>query len=229
MEAARKAIELKYSLLPYIYTCAYEAYETGMPLMRAMFLEFPDDRECRRTDMQFMFGESLLVAPVVEKGARTREVYLPKGRWYDWYDGTIYEGGHYVTVPAQLDKTPVLVKEGGMVPTGPVVQNTEQADGSSLLIRCYPKEGEKTSYTLYEDDGESLAYQRGENARTTFSCLLESGVYHIEYNTACYGGFAAPSRVSVRMQFPGKKAKAVYVNGKKVRSRSTNNFLTVSL
>ena len=229
MEAAKKAIELKYSLLPYIYTCSYEAYETGMPLMRAMFLEFPDDRECRRTDMQFMFGESLLVAPVVEKGARTREVYLPKGRWYDWYDGTVYEGGHYVTVPAPLDKTPVLVKEGGMVPTSPVVQNTEQADGSSLLIRCYPKEGEKTSYTLYEDDGESLAYQRGENARTTFSCLLESGVYHIEYNTACYGGFTAPSRVSVRMQFPGKKAKAVYVNGKKVRSHSINNFLTVSL
>ena len=229
MEAAKKAIELKYTLLPYIYSCAYEAYESGMPLMRAMFLEFPEDRECRRTDMQFMFGESLLVAPVVEKGARTREVYLPKGRWYDWYDGTVYEGGHYVTVPAPLDKTPVLVKEGGIVPTGPVVQNTEQADGSSLLIRCYPKEGEKASYTLYEDDGESLAYQRGENARTTFSCILENSVYHIEYETVCSGSFAAPARGDVKMQFPGRKAKAVYVNGKKVRSHSTNNFITVSL
>lgn len=229
MEAARKAIELKYTLLPYIYTCAHEAWETGLPLMRAMFLEFPEDRECRRTDMQFMFGESLLVAPVVEKGARTREVYLPKGRWYDWYDGTVYEGGHYVTVPAPLDKTPVFVKEGSMVPTGPVVMHTAQADGAPLLVRCYPKEGERLSYTLYEDDGESLGYQRGECSRTTFSCTLEGGVYHIEYKALSHGGFAVPPHGSVKMQFPGKKAKAVYVNGKKVKSHSTNNLIIVSL
>ena len=136
MEAAKKAIELKYTLLPYIYTCAREAFDTGMPLMRAMFLEFPEDRECRRTDMQFMFGGSLLVAPVVEKGARTREVYLPRGRWYDWYDGTVYEGGRYVTVPAPLDKTPVLVKEGSMVPTIPVVMHTALAGDAPLTVRC---------------------------------------------------------------------------------------------
>ena len=229
LEAARKAVELKYTLLPYIYTCAYEAYETGMPLMRPMFLEFPDDRECRRTDMQFMFGESLLVAPVVDKGARTREVYLPKGRWYDWYDGTVYEGGHYVTVPAPLDKTPVLVKEGSMVPTGPVVMNTAEAEGAPLLVRCYPREGEEVRYTLYEDDGASLSYQRGECARTCFTCTQEGGVYRIAYSSAASGGFSAPSHSGIRMQFPGKKAKAVYVNGKKVKYHSTNNLITVSL
>lgn len=226
MEAAKKAIELKYTLLPYIYTCAREAYEAGVPLMRAMFLEFPEDRECRRTDMQFMFGGSLLVAPVVEKGARTREVYLPKGRWYDWYDGTVYEGGHYVTVPAPLDRTPLLVKEGSMVPTGPVVQHTAEADGAPLIIRCYPKEGEKVEYTLYEDDGTSLGYTRGEFAKTTFSLMQENGVYSIIYNMS---GPMTPNHGPMKMQIPGKKAKAVYVNGKKVKSHSTNNFITISL
>ena len=229
MEAAKKAIELKYTLLPYIYTCAREAYETGMPLMRAMFLEYPEDRECRRTDMQFMFGPSLLVAPVVEKGARTREVYLPKGRWYDWADGTVYEGGHYVTVPAPLDKTPVLVKEGAMVPTVPVVMHTAEAEGAPLTLRCYPKEGETVRYTLYEDDGTSLGYQRGEYALTSFSCHLEGGVYNISFESESFGGYQAPRHSAVKMQCPGKKAKAVYVNGKKVKAHSTNNFITFSL
>lgn len=229
MEAAKKAIELKYTLFPYIYTCAREAYDTGLPLMRAMFLEFPDDRECRRTDMQFLFGPSLLVAPVVEKGARSREVYLPKGRWYDWADGTVYEGGHYVTVPAPLDKTPVLVKEGSMVPTIPVVMHTAQVGDAPLTVRCYPKEGETISYTLYEDDGTSLGYQRGECARTTFTCTLEGGVYHITCQTESFGGYQAPRHSALRMQFPGKKAKAVYVNGKKAKAHATNNIITISL
>ena len=231
MEAAKKTIELKYTLLPYIYTCAREAYETGLPLMRAMFLEFPEDRECRRTDMQFMFGSSLLVAPVVEQGARTREVYLPKGRWIDWYDGTVYEGGHYVQVPAPLDRTPLLVKEGSMVPTIPVVMHTGQADEAPLVLRCYPREGETVTYTLYEDDGVSLGYARGEYAKTTFSCTLSEGSYRIEYGPAASSEsvFQAPVHQRIQLQVPGKKAKSAFVNGKKVKLHSTNNFIIISL
>lgn len=229
MAAAKKAIELKYTLLPYIYTCSREAYETGAPIMRAMFLEFPEDRECRRTDMQFMFGPSLLVAPVVEKGARTREVYLPKGRWYDWYDGTVYDGGRYVNVPAPLDKTPLFVKEGCMVPTGPIVQNTAEAEGAQLVIRCYPKDGETVSYTLYEDDGISLGYARGEFAKTTFTCTKEDKKYTVEYSSESFGGFPIPAHSGIKMQFPGKKAGCVHVNGKKVKSHSTKNINTISL
>ena len=229
MEAAKKAIELKYTLLPYIYTCARQAYETGLPLMRAMFLEFPEDRECRKTDMQFMFGGNLLVAPVVDKGADTRNVYLPKGRWYDWYDGTVYDGGRYVTVSAPLDRIPLFAREGTMVPTGPVVMNTAEAEGAPLIIRCFPHEGEKVTYTLYEDDGVSLGYTRGEYAKTTFTCTRENGVINIEYNAESFGGFAIPQHSAIKMQFPGKKAKRVYVNGKKARKCSTNNTLTISL
>lgn len=229
MEAAKKAIELKYTLLPYIYTCAREAYETGLPLMRAMFLEFPDDKECRRTDFQFMFGPSLLVAPVVEQDATTRELYLPKGKWYDWYDGTVYEGGRYITVDAPLEKTPLFVRDGSVVPTVPVVMNTAQAATAPLIFRCYPREGRSASYLLYEDDGESLGYARGEYSQTLFSCTLEEGIYHIEYGTQNFGGYSAPSHQKVQVQIPGRRPKAVYVNGKKVKFHTTNNLITLSL
>jgi alpha-glucosidase len=229
MQAAKKAIELKYSLLPYIYTYAREAYETGLPIMRAMFLEFPEDKECRRQDFQFMFGPSLLVAPVVEQGATTREVYLPKGLWYDWYSGEAYEGGRYITVPAPLDKTPLFVKEGSIIPTVPVAMNTALAKSAPITLKAFLKEGQTASFTLYEDDGESLGYTRGEYSKTTFTCTSNGGVYHIDYSVQNYGGFKAPVREKTRLRIPVKKAKAVYVNGKKARKHSTNNSITVSL
>ena len=219
MAAAKKAIELKYTLLPYIYTCAREAYDTGLPIMRAMFLEFPQDKECRRQDFQFMFGPSLLVAPVVEQGATTREVYLPKGRWYDWYSGEIYEGGRYITVPAPLDRTPLFVREGSMVPTIPVVMNTEEAKNAPITLRCFPQNSQTTSYTLYEDDGCSMGYTRGEFSKITFSCTARDGKYYFE----------VPAHDRIKLQIPGKKPGAVYVNGKKTRYRSTNNSITISL
>lgn len=228
MEAAKKAIELKYTLLPYIYTCAREAYDSGLPLMRAMFLEFPEDKTCRRTDMQFMFGASLLVAPVVERGATTREVYLPKGKWYDWYDGTVYEGGRYLTVDAPLDKTPLFVKDGCMVPTVPVTAYTALASKAPLTIRCYPREGQEVTYVLYEDDGETLGYSRGDYSSTSFSCQLSEGVYNIRVTRENHGAFTAPSR-ECRLVMPGKRPKAVYVNGKKVKSKTNSNQIIVSL
>ena len=229
MAAAKKAIELKYTLMPYIYTCAREAYDTGIPMMRAMFLEFPKDRECRRQDMQFMFGPSLLVAPVVEQGARTREVYLPKGRWYDWYDGTVYDGGKYIEVPAPLDRIPVFVREGSIIPTVPIIKTTAEMAGAPLVIKCYPKEGETVTYKLYEDDGESLGYSRGEYSLSTISCSLQNKVYRIEYRTEDFGGFIHPQHSSIRLQFPGQKAKAVYVNDKRKCKHTNNNTITVSL
>ena len=219
MAAAKKAIELKYTLLPYIYTCAREAYDTGLPIMRAMFLEFPQDRECRRQDFQFMFGPSLLVAPVVEQGATTREVYLPKGRWYDWYTGEIYEGGRYVTVPAPLDKTPLFVREGSMVPTIPVVMNTQEAKHAPITLRCFPKNDHTVSYTLYEDDGISLGYTRGEFSTFTFTFAVREGKYYFEI----------PAHDRLKLQIPGKKPGAVYVNGKKTRFQSKNNSITILL
>lgn len=166
-----------------------------------------------------MFGPSLLVAPVVEQGATTREVYLPKGRWYDWYTGEIYEGGRYVTVPAPLDKTPLFVREGSMVPTIPVVMNTQEAKHAPITLRCFPKNDHTVSYTLYEDDGISLGYTRGEFSTFTFTFAVREGKYYFE----------VPAHDRLKLQIPGKKPGAVYVNGKKTRFQSKNNSITILL
>jgi len=228
IQAARKAIELKYTLLPYIYTCAREAYDTGLPLMRAMFLEFPKDRECLRTDMQFMFGSSLLVAPVYEEGARTREVYLPKGKWYDWYDGTVYEGGHYVTVNAPLDRIPLFVRAGSIIPTAPVRQHTGENTDYPLTYRIYPNGEKAFSYELYEDDGTSLGYQRGEFARTRIECSLAGETLLIRADApVCSGGFAAPQHQEAKYIVPvSAQVKKIIVNGKRCRKHKSEQYLT---
>ncbi len=227
---ARKAIELKYTLLPYIYTCAREAYDTGLPLMRAMFLEFPKDRECRNTDMQFMFGPDLLVVPVYEEGARVVEAWLPKGRWYDWYDGTEYEGGRYVKLPAPLERIPVLVKAGAIIPTAPVRQYTGEDPDADWTLRIWPVEGKESRYELYEDDGLSLGYKRGEYARTLISCTLENGVCRISIEEpSCQGGYVAPTHPGLKITLPSTGIKTVVVNGRKVRKHKEGNSLTVSL
>lgn len=229
MAAAKKAIELKYKLLPYIYTCAREAYDTGLPIMRAMFLEFPDDKECRRQDFQFMFGPSLLVAPVVEQGATTRELYLPKGRWYDWYTGDAFDGGQFITVPAPLDRIPLLVREGSIIPTVEVCKNTAESRTAPVTFRCFPRDGQTVSFSLYEDDGESLGYTRGEYSDIDVLCTQAGGIYRIDYSVRNNGGYVAPIHKKLLLQLPVKKAKAIYVNGKKVKYRSTNNQLIISL
>ena len=135
---------------------------------------WPEDKTAAAVDSQYMLGESLMVAPVTEKGAVQWEVYLPQGIWYDYQTGEKLDGGRYVTVDAPLDKIPLFVKAGGMLAKTPVVQyvDTEIKDEfDPLTIEVYT--GADGSYKLYEDDGISLGYQRGENTETEF--ILKDG------------------------------------------------------
>jgi len=232
MDCARKAIELKYSLMPYIYTCAREAHDTGLPLMRAMFLEFPDDRECRRIDTQFMFGDRLLVAPVTKKGATTRSLYLPEGGWYDYYTGEYRQGGGYFTADAPLDKTPLFVKAGTVLPTMPVLQYTSENPDADLYIDIWPEEGASDTYTLYEDDGVSLQYKNDCCARTAFSFKYSNGVCAIESGERVLsGGYDfVPDRKTVFRIHGDLPVKTVTVNGVKCRkSRGKDNVTTVTV
>jgi len=217
--AARKAIELKYSLLPYIYTISREAYDTGLPLMRAMFLEFPTDRECRSADMQFMFGPNMLVAPVVEEGARVRSVYLPAGRWYDWKTGEVLTGRRYVDVPVTLEDVPIFVKAGTIVPTMPVQQYTGENPNADIFFNVYPDDGHTASYTLYEDDGESLDYQKDIYTERTVSCTQDGNSYAVEAGPRVnHGGYEYGLQRSLIVRIPCSKRPAeVTLNGKKLR------------
>lgn len=162
----RRAIELRYELLPYLYTALREASRTGVPAMRPLFLDFPQDEATWRLDDEFLFGSDLLVAPVVREGQRRREVYLPAGSWHDFWTGAKLAGGQRVKVAAPLDRLPLFVRAGAFVFRQPVVQHTGQMPGQPLLVDVYP--AERSEGLLYEDDGESMAYQHEAFAERVF-------------------------------------------------------------
>lgn len=178
---AKSAIELKYTLLPYVYTYAREAHDLGLPVMRPMVMEYPMDVETYDLDTQFMFGEEILVAPVVKKSARTRNLYLPEGIWIDFNDKkTEYAGEQWLTVDAPLSVIPMFVRKGSIIPRMPVMNHTREFKVYPVTFEIYPaNEGEKAEFTLYEDDGESLGYLRGEYLRTPVSCKTSSEGYEI--------------------------------------------------
>ena len=168
---SREAIQLKYKLFPYIYTYAREAHDTGIPLMRALLLEYPTDLETYKLNAQFLFGRELLVAPVVEKGALTKDVYLPEGEWVNFNDGkTTYKGGQWITVDAPLNVIPLFVKKGSIIPTMPVMQYIHEKSSYPVSLEIFPAAlNKEAAFTLYEDDGESRDYERNIYARTRFS------------------------------------------------------------
>jgi alpha-glucosidase len=156
----RRAIELRYELLPHIYNVMHEASATGIPAMRPLVLEFPTDENTYGLDDQFMFGSDLLVAPVLREGVRERGIYLPAGTWYDYWTAKTYTGPTTITIPVTLASIPIFVRAGAFVFQQPVVQHTGEMAGKPLRVSVYPA-AHQSSTSLYEDDGETLDYSRG--------------------------------------------------------------------
>jgi alpha-glucosidase len=154
-------------LTPYMYTYCEEAHQTGVPTSRAMVLEFPKDSVTwgTKTQYQFMNGEWILVAPVYKSGGRRDSIYLPEGRWFDYWDGTVYAGQRWLTnYDAPLDKLPLFIKAGGIVPMYPPMNYDGERPADTLTLDIYPFG--KSSFDLYEDDGITRQYRSGAYART---------------------------------------------------------------
>jgi alpha-glucosidase/alpha-D-xyloside xylohydrolase len=156
----RKYAELRYQLMPYTYTLARQARDTGLPFMRALWLHYPDDATAVGLGSEYLWGRDLLVAPVFTKGATSREVYLPEGQWYDWWTNERHEGGQAVTREVDLATMPLFVRAGAIIPFDPVRQYTAQQVDEPTTLRIYA--GADGEFTLYEDDGESLDYLDGK-------------------------------------------------------------------
>ena len=156
----RKYLELRYRMLPYLYSAVHECASTGMPIMRALWLHFPDDPKAVECGDQFLWGKNILVAPVVEKGATARRVYLPRGAWYDFWTNERVEGGREISRPVDLETIPLYVRAGSILPLGPVKQFTGEIVEEPLSVSIYP--GADASFLLYEDDGASFNYRKGE-------------------------------------------------------------------
>jgi alpha-glucosidase len=177
----KQAIEMKYKLHPYLYTYARKTWDTGLPIMRALLLEYPDDPESLKMESEFMFGEELLVAPVVERDAVTKQVYFPEGEWIDFNDGkTVYKGKQWITYPAPLSVIPVFVKRGSIVPSMPVVQYLDEKISHPLIVDIFASTGTKVAaFELYEDDGETNDYKKDIFCKTIFRSVTKKEGYEL--------------------------------------------------
>ena len=152
-------LRLRYQLMPYIYSLGYGTYRSGAPFMRALFMDFPNDPRVAGLTDEYMFGPAFLAAPVLDQGTTSRRVYLPAGAdWYDWWTNRRYSGGQWIEAAAPIQRMPLFVRAGSIVPLGAPIQNTMQHQALSE-IRVYP--GANASFTVYDDDGVTNAYKAG--------------------------------------------------------------------
>jgi hypothetical protein len=148
---------------------AYRAYDRGMPIVRPLFFANPDADRLTDVDDAYLFGDSFLVAPVVEEGKRSKQVPLPSGPWVNYWTDEVVEGGQTVTVEAPLDRLPLFVKKGSIVPMRPTAPDyVGHSVADTLELAVYPSEDDG-QFTLYEDDGHTRAYEQGASATTTFA------------------------------------------------------------
>ncbi len=162
----RDYLQLRYRLLPYLYSLFWEASRTGMPILRPLFYEFPHDERCFTLQDQVMLGPFLMAAPVTTSGAQARDVHFPAGRWYDWWTDQIVDGPVQISVHAPLTQMPLFVRAGAILPTAPDgLQHTAAYRLSPLTLQLYPGDGE---FTLYEDDGQTHAHERGVFCTTRY-------------------------------------------------------------
>jgi alpha-glucosidase/alpha-D-xyloside xylohydrolase len=155
----RKYLNLRYQLLPYLYSTVYQTHRTGLPLMRALWLSFPADPKALAVDDAYMWGDALLVAPVTRQEAQNRSVYLPNGTWYDYWSLEKIQGGAVRLAASDLATLPLYVAAGSIVPMGPLKQFATERSIAPLDLYVYP--GSDGKFSLYEDDGVSMEHEHG--------------------------------------------------------------------
>ena len=212
----KKYLELRYRLLPYTYAIAREGTKTGLPMMRALWLHYPDDPLAAARGDQFLWGRDLLVSPVVEKGATTRQLYLPRGTWFDYWTDERVDGGREISRKVDLETMPLHVRAGAILPLGPIKQYVEERVDAPLTLGIYP--GADGAFMLYEDDGRSFEYRKGmwmgidarwRDAERRLTLALASG-----------SRMLAPTRRTIEVRIAGeKKAERIVFDGKPISLR----------
>ena len=206
----RKYLNLRYRLIPYLYTLAREAHNTGMPILRAMWLHYTTDRKAIECGDQYLWGRDILVAPVTEKGATRRNVYLPPGKWYDFWTNAELRGGREIARSVDLATMPLYVRAGAILPFDPVRQYTGQSVDAPTTIRIYS--GADGKFVLYEDDGISLDYTRSRNVTwTRFRWKDSVGGLSIEPDPRS-SAWPKPRRYRLLL-LPGNRARTVRFSG----------------
>lgn len=226
-EIIREYIELRYQLMPYFYTLAYENHVTGMPIARPLFFADPDHDGLHDESNAYLLGDALLVAPVLEEGNRTVDVPLPRGNWFNLHTREMTRGGQTVQADAPLEDIPVFQKAGSIVPMRPVAPHTSAQPRDTLMVRIVP-DPEGASFTLYEDDGHTTAYENGAYALTpitqSMSANGEKLIVEVGAATGSFDGM--PEERTVRMSVVQADAPAsVRLNGERLARHADKSAL----
>ena len=224
----KNIIEFRYKLLPFLYNEFYNASTTGLPIMRSMILNYQDDDECYSNDVQyqFMVGDNLLVAPVLSESDNTKKLYLPEGKWLDWWTNKVYNGKQWILVEAPIDKIPLFIKEGGIIPMQEAENFVGEKKMTQLELNIFP--GINNEYTLYEDDGISQDHNlKGIYSLTEFD-LISSGTIQLNI-TKTYDRFDS-GRKSYLAHFNNVNSlSSVEVNGETLKKFASIEELNQNL
>ena len=223
-DALRIAFHLRAELFPYIYSSAAQSHEQSVPLIRPMYIDYPGEDQSYKNPQQYMFGDHLLVAPIVTAGSgphkvAPQKVWFPEGQWYQWLTGERYKGGGGTeTVWADLNEFPLFARGGVPIALQAYTGRMTTAQLDTLIIRCYPgPDGKTGKSTLYEDDGVSQEYRNGESAHTVVTYTRHGDVVSVTIEPAKGSYSGQLTQRSYIIEFPcTKQASPMSVNGKKV-------------
>ena len=219
---------MRYSLIPYLYSYSYEMYKKGTPLMRALVLSNQDDENTYNITNQYMLGENLMICPVTEKEAKTRVVYLPKGIWTDYWTGKTYKGKEHYSILCPIDKLPIFIKEGAIIPTQEPLNYIGEKEITQLTLNIYPSKS--NDFLLYDDDGKSLEYKKGMANTTHIISEVTEDQIKLKINKPV-GNFKG-TEISYIVKFHlDKKPKSVIINNEKsslTKDSFKDNILTIN-
>ena len=202
--AMEQADQLRYRLLPYIYTLAADTYFRDGTIMRGLVMDFPNDPRVRGIDDEYLFGPALLVAPVTQFKARRRSVYLPAGTsWFDLSNGAVHPGGRTIVANASYDQIPLFARAGAIVPTGPAIEWSGGQPQGPITLNVFT--GADGRFSLYEDDGTSLGYSQRAYSRVPLRWDDKRGVLTLGKREGSWPGMATTRRIEVRWYDRGRR------------------------
>jgi alpha-glucosidase (family GH31 glycosyl hydrolase) len=215
IELMKKYFTLRMQLIPYLYTYTWLAHKESMPILRPLYLQYPELEEAYRHSHEYFFGEEMLVAPVLDQSGN-QTIYLPPGQWIDFFTGKRYEGGTTFAAHYAVDETPVFVREGAVIPEQSVSDYSNAKPLDTVILNVYGSG--KGSFDLYEDDGVSLAYTAGQYAQTAITYAASSDGFHhlvIEPTKGTFQGQVQARSYELRIH-AADKPSSLSVNGREV-------------
>lgn len=213
-ENSKAVIQLRYSLMPYIYSYEQKALEKGVGLVKPLVFDYPNDANVANDSDAWMFGDWLLASPVTERYQTTKWIYLPAGTWIDYFTGLVYQGGQYVEYAVNGESwtdVPLFIKQGAIIPTQKALNYTSEEAVSEIMLDIFPSSAQ-SSFRLYDDDGSSYDYESGEYFKQTVTAQ-DRGTAGVSVDLSARTGSYASSYQAYLVKLHGKAASQVRLGG----------------